>query len=478
MANTIRIKRRAVGGAAGAPASLAAAELAYNEQDDTLYYGKGDSGGNATSIPAIGGPGAYLALAGTQTVTGDKTFSGAVVLGANVSATSPPADNNSTKLATTAFVLGQAATANPVVNGTAAAGSSTRFSRGDHVHPTDTSRAALASPTFTGTPAAPTAAADTNTTQLATTAFVIGQAASATPQALGSAAVGTATRFARADHVHAMPALNQVGNPTTAVSLNGQKITSLATPTADTDAATKAYVDAIAQGISWKLAVRAATTANITLSGTQTIDGVSVVADDRVLVKDQSTGSANGLYVVAAGAWTRASDADVSAEVPAGMAVFVTEGTTNGDKAWVLTTNAPITLGTTSLSFTQMTGSATGETNTASNVGASGVGVFDGKSGVDLQFRKINPASSKLSVTLNGQQVDIDLVQANITGLGTIGSGVWQGTAVGLGYGGTGANLSGASDGAIFKKSGTALVAATVGTDYLSASSTIDGGTF
>ena len=69
-------------------------------------------------------------------------------------------------------------------------------------------------------------------------------------------------------------------------------------------------------------------------------------------------------------------------------------------------------------------------------------------------------------------------MQANITGLGTIGSGVWQGTAVGLGYGGTGANLSGASDGAIFKKSGTALVAATVGTDYLSASSTIDGGTF
>jgi hypothetical protein len=478
MANIIRIKRRAAGGAAGAPASLASAELAYNEQDDTLYYGKGDNAGAATSIPAIGGPGAYLALAGAQTVTGDKTFSGTVALGANVSATTPAADNNSTKVATTAYVLGQAATANPAINGTAAAGSSTRFSRGDHVHPTDTSRAALASPTFTGTPAAPTAAADTNTTQLATTAFVLGQASSATPQALGSAAIGTATRYARADHVHAMPTLNQVGAPTADVALNSRKITGLATPTADTDAATKAYVDAIAQGISWKTSVRAATTANITLSGAQTIDGVSVVAGDRVLVKDQSTASTNGIYVAAAGAWSRATDADVSSEVPAGMALFANEGTVNGDKAWVLTTNAPITLGTTPLAFTQMTGSASGETNTASNVGASGVGIYDGKSGVDLQFRKLNAGSSTISVTLNGQKVDVDVVQANITGVGTIGSGTWQGTAVALGYGGTGANLSGAADGAIFKKSGAALVAATAGTDYLSASSTIDGGTF
>jgi hypothetical protein len=91
------------------------------------------------------------------------------------SAPTPAIDTNTTQVATTAFVLGQASAANPVINGTAAAGSSSRYSRADHVHPTDTTRASVASPTFTGTPAAPTPAADTDTTQLATTAFVVGQ---------------------------------------------------------------------------------------------------------------------------------------------------------------------------------------------------------------------------------------------------------------------------------------------------------------
>jgi hypothetical protein len=84
-------------------------------------------------------------------------------------------DTNTVQVATTAFVLGQASAANPVINGTAAAGSSLRFARADHIHPVDTTRAPVASPTFTGTPAAPTPAADTSTTQLATTAYVVGQ---------------------------------------------------------------------------------------------------------------------------------------------------------------------------------------------------------------------------------------------------------------------------------------------------------------
>ena len=98
-----------------------------------------------------------------------------------------------------------------------------------------------------------------------------------------------------------------------------------------------------------KDSVRAATTANITLSGEQTIDGVSVVAVDRVLVKDQSAGAENGIYVAASGAWSRAIDANTSAEVTPGMFVFVEEGTVNGDQGFVLTTNAPITLGTTAI---------------------------------------------------------------------------------------------------------------------------------
>jgi hypothetical protein len=108
-----------------------------------------------------------------------------------------------------------------------------------------------------------------------------------------------------------------------------------------------------AEYIDFKASVRAATTANITLSGTQTVDGVALIANDRVLVKNQSTGSQNGLYVVQAGAWIRTTDADVSAEVTPGMFVFVEEGTINGDTGWLLSTNAPITLGTTSLTFLQ-----------------------------------------------------------------------------------------------------------------------------
>lgn len=456
MANTIRIKRRAAGGAAGAPASLAAAELAYNEQDDTLYYGKGDSGGAATSIPAVGGPGAYVSLAGTQTITGSKTFSGTNDLGAGTSATTPAGSDNSGKVATTAYVKGQ---------GYIAANQSITLSG-------DASGAGATAITVT------LANAGTAGTYTKVTTDAKGRVTSGTTLGAGDIPTLTAAKISDFDTQVRTSRLDQLTAPTGSLSLNSQKLTNLATPTLDTDATTKAYVDALAQGLTWKASVRAATTANITLSGAQTLDGVAVIAGDRVLVKDQSTASANGLYVVAAGAWARATDADVSAEVPAGLAVFVSEGTANGDKAWVLTTNAPITLGSTSLAFAQMTGSASGETNTASNVGAAGTGVYDGKSGVDLQFRKINAASSKLSVTLNGQQLDLDVVPANITGVGTLTSGTWSATVIGLAYGGSGANLSGAADGAIFKKSGTGLTAATVGTDYLSNASTIDGGTF
>ena len=126
-----------------------------------------------------------------------------------------------------------------------------------------------------------------------------------------------------------------------------------ADPTNDLGAATKQYVDAVATGLDWKQSVRVATTAAITLSGEQTIDGIGVVAGDRVLVKDQGTGVdvANGIYVVAAGAWARSEDADDDAEVTAGMAVFVEEGTANEDSGFVLVTNDPITVGITALDF-------------------------------------------------------------------------------------------------------------------------------
>lgn len=149
--------------------------------------------------------------------------------------------------------------------------------------------------------------------------------------------------------------LDQMAAPNANVSINNQRITNLADPTSAQDAATKAYVDAIANGTDWKQSVRVATTANLAaLSGLLTVDGVTLVAGDRVLVKDQTTGSANGIYVVASGAWTRATDADGANEVTAGMAVMVTEGSTNADSQWRLLTNDPITIGTTSLSFGQI----------------------------------------------------------------------------------------------------------------------------
>jgi hypothetical protein len=122
--------------------------------------------------------------------------------------------------------------------------------------------------------------------------------------------------------------------------------------------ATAAYVDSVAAGLDPKGSVRAATTANISLSGLQTVDGVALVAGDRVLVKDQTTPSQNGIYVVAAGAWARASDFDGSpaSEVTSGAYCYVTEGTVNGGTAFILSTPDPIVLGTTGLSFTAFTG--------------------------------------------------------------------------------------------------------------------------
>lgn len=146
---------------------------------------------------------------------------------------------------------------------------------------------------------------------------------------------------------------------TSAIDMSNQKIVNLGTPTNAGDAVNKGYIDGIAQGLTWKNAVRAASTANIAaLTGALTIDGVTLVAGDRVLVKNQTTQTNNGIYVVATGAWTRALDSDTGAEL-VGAAVFVDEGTINADTAWVQTAVAPITLGTTNITFVQFAGAGT-----------------------------------------------------------------------------------------------------------------------
>ncbi|MBP7316460.1 MAG: hypothetical protein KA968_14710 [Chitinophagaceae bacterium] len=114
--------------------------------------------------------------------------------------------------------------------------------------------------------------------------------------------------------------------------------------------------------------VKVATTANITLSGTQTIDGIAVVAGNRVLVKDQTDAEDNGIYVVAASAWSRSTDADAATDFSKGCTVKVEKGTANGDKYYTLTTDAPITLGTTKLTFAEFDAYGATNLNTAGKV--------------------------------------------------------------------------------------------------------------
>lgn len=136
-------------------------------------------------------------------------------------------------------------------------------------------------------------------------------------------------------------------------SMNSFKITNLADPIAPTDAANKGYVDSVAQGLKVLNSVKVATTSVINLAGEQTIDGVAVVTGDRVLVKDQTVASENGVYVVATGAWTRAADLPEGADA-AGSFVFVEQGLINSNTGWVCTTDPEVdTVGTNSLTFAQ-----------------------------------------------------------------------------------------------------------------------------
>ncbi|MEM4248350.1 MAG: hypothetical protein QXH80_03705, partial [Candidatus Nanoarchaeia archaeon] len=123
-------------------------------------------------------------------------------------------------------------------------------------------------------------------------------------------------------------------------------------PTSSDQAVRKAYVDNMVNGLSWKNSVKVATTEDWVLNGTDPVDGTAISVGDRVLVKNQATASENGIYIVDVNDWSRATDMDAGTEVP-NSAVFVEKGTTNGDTAWVCTTNAPVTIGTTAINFVQ-----------------------------------------------------------------------------------------------------------------------------
>lgn len=199
------------------------------------------------------------------------------------------------------------------------------------------------------------------------------------------------------------------------LDFQGNSIIGLADASTNSGAATWGQVQNLIRGLTYKNAVKAATTTNITLSGTQTVDGIALVANDEVLVKNQTTASANGIYVVASGAWTRR--ADLAAGVNAsGIAVTVEQGTANGDKVFIQT-NDPAVVGTDALSFTQLGGGTTY---------VAGSGLTESPTGT---FNVNTGTASATGLEISGGTVRIAAVAA---GNGLVGGG---GSALAVGAG-------------------------------------------
>lgn len=271
-------------------------------------------------------------------------------------------------------------------------GSSTNFARADHTHGTPSlsnatpSTLAVGGSASTGTGTAPSR--DDHTHGMPSFGSVTGQTTFG-----ASSGNGSATTISRSDHTHGTPThdnaahsainLSALAVPTANVSWGTYKITNLGDPSADQDAATKAYVDSVAQGLNVHDSVVAGSTANLsatynngtsgvgatlTNAGTQaalTLDGVSLSVSDRVLIKDQTTAAQNGVYTVTnvgsvSTNWvlTRATDFDTTAEMGGGDFFFVTGGSTLDNTGWVCIDKVT-TVGTTPVVFSQFSGAGT-----------------------------------------------------------------------------------------------------------------------
>ena len=219
------------------------------------------------------------------------------------------------------------------------------------------------------------------------------------------------------------------------VKRDGSGNAKVATPTDSAHIATKGYVDSARQGLDVKASVRVATTAPINLAtdldAGSVIDGVTLVAGDRVLVKNQSSASENGIYVaVASGAASRSSDANGTpdtGELTSGTFTFVEAGTVNFDSGFVISTDGTITVGTTGITWTQFSGAGSFE---------AGDGLS--KSGTQVN---VNVTANRTAITADAIDISANYVgQSSITTLGTITTGVWNGTDVAVADGGTGAS--------------------------------------
>jgi hypothetical protein len=257
------------------------------------------------------------------------------------------------------------------------------------------------------------------------------------------------------------------------VAVSSKRITGLGTPTASTDATTKAYVDSVAQGLAIQAPCIVASTATFasmsggtvtydngtagvgatltTTSAITVIDGITLSASDRILIKDETTEANNGIYVYTSSTvLTRATDFDTPTEMAGGDFVFVTSGTVNNDSGYVMT-DPVTTIGTDPVTFVQFSGAGTytagtgltltgtefSITNTAVTAQAYGNGTHNATFTVNEQGQLTNAANVAITANaevLTGTSLNSSVVDSSLTSVGTIDTGVWQGTAVGAAY--------------------------------------------